>query len=126
MASANPGFSLAASVDGVIRFSPRAALGIFAFQLFFVKNRIGDHVLFAGPGAQIQKPAAFAAKWKILVGFGVRRLLADGAAMLHGQILSQNAQCRSSGDAMELFVSGSCDRYRGQLGARQKFNDSSD
>src|SRR5882724_3831615 len=125
MASANPGFSFTASVDGVIRFSPRV-FGICAFQFFFVKNWIGDHVLFAGPGAQIQKPAAFAAKRKILVEFGVGRLLADGAAMLHGLSLSQNAQRRSSGDAVELFVRGSCDRYWAFFGLRQNFNHSAD
>src|SRR5215831_11552408 len=54
-------------------------------RFFFVKNRIGDHVLFAGPVAQILYPATLAAKRKILVDFRIGHRFANRASMFHGK-----------------------------------------
>src|ERR1700692_4038266 len=104
MARARPGFSLEDSVDGVIRISSRVGFSLEFVKFGFVEDRVGNHILFAGPRAEIGEPAAFTAKRKILVEIRVGGPLADGAAMLHGESLSQNAQWRASGDAMELLM----------------------
>src|SRR6516162_1778500 len=106
MARAKLGFCVAASVDGFIFLlvrGLRAALGFGQFLL--VKDRIADNVLFAGPRTQVEQATALAAEREVLVGFGVDGAPANGAAMLHGASLSQNAQWRSSGDAVEGFAS---------------------
>src|SRR5262245_51801378 len=105
MARAKLGFCGAASVDGFIflRRGLRAAFGFGQFLL--VKDRIADNVLFAGPRTQVEQAAALAAEREVPVGFGVGGALANRAAMVHGASLSQNAQRRSGGDAVEGFAS---------------------
>src|SRR5215813_3509974 len=107
MARAKLGFCGAASVDGfiflLVRRGLRATLGFGQFLL--VKDGVADNVLFAGPRTQVEQAAALAAEREVLVGFGVGGALANRAAMLHGASLSQNAQRRSGGDAVEGFAS---------------------
>src|SRR5260221_1700952 len=69
-ASARRGFSSrapgagAASIFAVIPFFQIKDNGVAAAldDFFFIENRIGDDVLFAGPIAQVALPAALAAK----------------------------------------------------------------
>src|SRR5579863_3251992 len=88
MARARPGFSLEDSVDDVIGISPRVGFSLEFVKFRFVEDRVGNHILFASPRAKIGEPAAFTAKRKILVEVRICRLLADGAAMLHGRKLN--------------------------------------
>ena len=59
-----------------------ARAGVFVFR--FVEDWVADHVFFAGPVAEVEEAAAFAAEWKVGACFGVGGLAADGAAVLHG------------------------------------------
>src|SRR5215472_2180187 len=73
--NANRGFSrdlssacavLGSNIIGLAEIEQnRFALAFRGF--FFVENRIGDHVLLAGPVAQVLQPATLGAKGKILV-----------------------------------------------------------
>src|SRR5579859_6925504 len=77
MAIARRGFSFwlgvsALAVIGLIQVqNNRLALAVGLFHLFFVKNRVGDDVLFARPVTQVLHAAAFAAKWEIFVYSGI-------------------------------------------------------
>src|SRR6266478_6409873 len=55
----------------------------------FIKDRIGDHVLFAGPVAQVPKTAALAAEGKIRVYRCIGRRLANRKFVLHGRFVSR-------------------------------------
>src|SRR5277367_2044645 len=73
-------------VDRFLRSLVFVFVGRFAGDVFekgVVVGRLADDVLFAGPVAEIVEFAAFAAERKFRVGFGVRRLFADGAAEFH-------------------------------------------
>src|SRR5215470_16738142 len=106
MASANRGFCPGTSVNGFILLFVRDRLGVaLGFgQLFFIKNGVAHDVLFAGPGPEIEQAAALAAEGKLCMNFGVGGTLADGAAVLHGESLSQNTQWRSGCDAIQSFA----------------------
>jgi hypothetical protein len=56
-------------------------LGGFRYGL--VEDWLADDVILARPIAEIEKPAALAAKWKIGAALGIGGLAADGAAPLH-------------------------------------------
>src|SRR6266403_171354 len=87
IASARRGFSSrapgagAASIFAVIMFFQIKDDGVAAAldDFFFIENRIGDDVLFAGPIAQVALPAALAAKGKVRMNRGVRLNFTDGA-----------------------------------------------
>ena len=55
---------------------------VFVFR--FVEDWVADYVFFAGPIAQIEEPAAFAAEREVGARFGVGWFVADGTAALHG------------------------------------------
>ena len=88
-----------------------------AFHVFeerFVHGGFADYVFLAGPRAQVEKFAAFAAERKFGVSVRVRGLLADGAAELHA--LKDTANC--PGARLDVAVrSGrtSSDPEQGQL-----------
>src|SRR5712692_11137674 len=73
MASARRSFLRGAS--GAVVASTLGVIGVVeieggglavAFDLsFFVENRVGDHIFFAGPVAQVAVPAALAAKREV-------------------------------------------------------------
>ena len=65
------------SVSFVIRF----LVGIFWSG--FVDYRLADYVFFAGPSAEVEKFAAFAAEGE--VGVGIGGLAADWAMEFHGR-----------------------------------------
>src|ERR1044071_2145790 len=105
MASARRGRSRFGSVDGFIRLlAPVALAAPPCGELLFVEDGFADHVVFAGPRAQVEQPAALSAERELWMEIGIGGGLADGAAVLHGPSLSQNAQGRSGGDAVELFL----------------------
>ena len=56
---------------------------IHVFEECFVHGRFADHVFFAGPGAEVEEIAAFAAERKFGARVRIRGLFADGAAVLH-------------------------------------------
>jgi len=53
------------------------------FEESIVDGGLADDVFLAGPVAEVEELAAFAAKRKFRDGLGVRRLFADGAAEFH-------------------------------------------
>jgi hypothetical protein len=82
-------------VDGVIGLVEPLKILVFfhrffgarittCFELAHIKHRFGHDVLFGGPVAQIAVAAAFAAKGKIRVEFGISRRFANWAAMFIG------------------------------------------
>src|SRR5690348_9245351 len=87
------------SVDGVIGFWEPLKIPIFffggvlaaglaaLFELAHVKDRLGHHIFLAGPVAKVAVAAAFAAKRKIRVRFGVGRHFANRTTMFHRTIL---------------------------------------
>src|SRR5262249_27004401 len=87
IASASRGFSFCSAfgVIGLVQIQDDClALFFRLFQFLFVENRIGHHIFFARPVAEVHRPAAFAAKREVLVLFRVGRFFADGAAVDHG------------------------------------------
>ena len=67
-------------------------IAIHVFEERFVHGGLTDHIFFAGPRTQVEQFAALAAEGKFGISVGVRRLLADGAAMLHTQRIPQTAR----------------------------------
>ena len=53
------------------------------FEESIVYSRLADDIFLAGPVAEVEKLAAFAAKRKFRYGCGVRGLFADGATKFH-------------------------------------------
>jgi hypothetical protein len=53
-------------------------------DVLFVEYGVGDYVFLRSPRAEIEQPAAVAAKREIGVVAGVRGFLTDGTFMLHG------------------------------------------
>src|SRR5580704_7354599 len=72
----------ASGVESVFGFIFQIAFE--GFEDGFVEGGFADDVFFAGPVAEIVGAAALAAKRKLGVSFGVRRLAADGTGTLHG------------------------------------------
>src|SRR5271163_4186698 len=94
--------------DRFLRSSVFVFVGGFAVDVFekrVVVGRIADDVFFAGPVAEVEEFAAFAAERKFRVGVGVRRLSADGAAEFHA--VKNTAKCR----VMCMVVAESRARY---------------
>ena len=56
---------------------------IFVFEFGFVEDRRANFVFLAGPVAEIEQPAAFAAEREIGTALRVRWLAADGTACRH-------------------------------------------
>jgi hypothetical protein len=56
-------------------------VGIFGSG--FVEYGFADYVFFAGPGAEVEEFAAFAAEREVGVGVGVRGLLANWTVVFH-------------------------------------------
>src|SRR6266404_3791921 len=89
IASASRGFSFCVEgsgfgVIGLVQIEDDGLAILFRLlQLFFVENRIGHHIFFARPVAEVHCPAAFAAKREVLVFFGIGCSFADGAAVDH-------------------------------------------
>jgi hypothetical protein len=54
------------------------------FFFGFVEDWVADYVFFAGPVAEVEEAAAFAAEREVGAYFGVGWFAADGAAVLHG------------------------------------------
>src|ERR1700674_2503654 len=90
--------------DQFLRSSVFVFVGGFAGDVFeegVVVGRFADDVFFAGPVAEVEKFAAFAAERKFRVGVGVRRLLADGTAEFHAVKNTAKAR-RCAGVVMEI------------------------
>src|ERR1700736_1935493 len=93
IANANFGFppepstaSGVASVGGVIGIV-LVLLGEPAISfrdVLFVKDGIGNYMLFGSPRAEIGQPATGAAEREIAVSVGIRRLLTDWTFVFHG------------------------------------------
>src|SRR5271156_5706426 len=77
----------AASVEGgsvfAVIFVWTVVAAVYVFEESIVDGGPADYVFFAGPVAEVEKLAAFAAKRKFRDGRGVRRLFADGATEFH-------------------------------------------
>src|ERR1700747_2185883 len=59
---------------------------------FFVEDRIGNDVLFAGPVSEVKIAAACATEGEVSIRLGVGRFLADGAVVFHlGRIAAQDS-----------------------------------
>ena len=82
------------SVDGVIGLAKPLKVLVFVNRFFLprraacfdfahIKNRIADDVLLAGPVAEIEEAAAFAAEGEFRVGVGIGGFTADGANVSH-------------------------------------------
>ena len=65
---------------------------IHVFEERFVHGGFADYIFFAGPGAEVEEFATFAAKRKFGVGVRIRGFFADGAAMLHTQRIPQTVE----------------------------------
>ena len=76
--------------ESVFVFIFRAVIHVFEER--FVYGGFADYVFFTGPGAEVEEFAAFAAKRKFGVGFRIRGLFADGAAVLHMLRIPQTAE----------------------------------
>jgi hypothetical protein len=70
------------SVLGVVFVVGVASVRVFFFG--FVEDWVADYVFFAGPIAEVEEAAAFAAEWEVGACLGVGWFVADGAAVLHG------------------------------------------
>src|SRR5262245_51103625 len=111
MARAKLGFSGAASVDGFILvsffFLCAAACVLRSASASSSSSKIGSLTTYfsLAHAPRSSRRQRSAAEREVPVGFGVGGALANGAAMLHGASLSQNAQRRSGGDAVEGFAS---------------------
>ena len=59
-------------------------LWVDIFELGFVEDGRADAIFFAGPIAQVEQAATFAAKREVRMRHGVGFVRADRAATLHG------------------------------------------
>src|SRR5215469_2214326 len=82
-------------------------LSIASGGSFFVEDRIGNDVLFAGPVSEVQVAAACTAEGEIGVRLGVGRFLADGAGVFHWS-------------AVFYHLEGNYDKYKQQLAPGQR------